>query len=240
MAYTRIAVEDLCKEWLKNKTVCGFYDSNYKNWSGTIKQSEEYSSDVVAEFVLNHIDDFRNIRRMERAGSYNVGHNGVLEREDSNRKEERVAVELFNNCNKLDLEYEFIGKIIDYQTPLQNGHVPAIDLLSVKDNTLYILELKQENNTENLLRCVLEAYTYLKQVDVEKLIDNFHLNGQIKSIVAAPLIYCGKRQMDEFYEMRDLGKRPFLYELMKELDIKTVFAYHKGGGKYHFKKEEIE
>ncbi|SHN51036.1 hypothetical protein SAMN02745247_00631 [Butyrivibrio hungatei DSM 14810] len=239
MAYTRVEVEGLCKEWLEVKTASGFYDSKYKNWVGTIKQSEEYSSDVVAEFVLSHIEDFRNIKELERTGSYNAGHSGVLERENSNRKEERVAVKLFNNCNKLDIDYEFIGKIIDYQTPLQDGHVPAIDLLSVKDTTLYILELKQENSTENLLRCVLEAYTYSKQVNVKKIIDDFGLNDQIKEVVAAPLIYCKNRQMDEFCEMRNEGKRPFTYKLMEELDIKTVFAYREDGGKYYFKKEEI-
>lgn len=78
-----------------------------------------------------------------------------------------------------------LGKVLDYQIPLkdkQDDKACKMDLMSFKEdeNTLYILELKvpKKNTgeeTETLLRSVLEIYTYSKQVDQEKLLNDFDL-----------------------------------------------------------------
>lgn len=81
--------------------------------------------------------------------------------------------------------FDVIGKIIDYQTPLkdiQTDKAGKIDLLAYNENekTLRILELKKLDSKETMLRCVLEAYTYLKIVDKAKLLKDFGLPKNTK------------------------------------------------------------
>lgn len=240
MAYSREKIYELCEKWLVAKKAKGFYDANYKRWAGKTTEGNEYESDVVAEFVLKNIKSFQDIEPLERLKSYDANHDGSTENDKSNRTEERIALAMFNHCKEGEY-FDCIGKVIDYQTPLTYGHVPALDLLSINEGTLYLLELKQMNNKENLLRCVLEIYTYMKQLDIEKLINDFDkkISGSINNIVAAPLVYRDKRQIEEFHEMLDEDTRPNLKRLMKELNITEVFVYYEEDGKYYFEREKL-
>jgi len=114
---------------------------------------------------------------------------GKIKDENSNREEEKIAMKLFHSSQNQGKVFDIIGKIIDYQTPLKNVQTDdagKIDLLAYneKENpkTLRILELKKPDSEETMLRCVLEAYTYLKVVDKDKLLKDFGLpkNTKIK------------------------------------------------------------
>ena len=133
--------------------------------------------------------------------------------------------ELSQNQGKV---FDIIGKIIDYQTPLkdiQTDKAGKIDLLAYNENeeekTLRILELKKPDSEETMLRCVLEAYTYLKVVDKDKLLKDFGLPENTK-IKACPFVFYGKEQYKEMQE-----DRKNLKDLIKELVTINVEKFNK-------------
>ena len=90
----------------------------------------------------------------------------------TNRKEEILAKLLF-----YQREVSGLGHIFDYQTPLKKTKKDSygkIDLLGYnKDDKCYsIIELKYRpsSSEETLLRCILEAYTYYKLLDLDQIV----------------------------------------------------------------------
>ena len=80
-----------------------------------------------------------------------------------------------------------VGRVIDYQTPLKNRRsdkAGKIDLLSYDGISVRILELKEPDSDETMLRCVLEGYTYMKTVDGKRLINDFELPELEKLIMS--------------------------------------------------------
>lgn len=134
-------------------------------------------------------------------------------------------------------EYRTIGRILNYQIPLKNKRtdpVGKIDLIAYNhnDNTSRLLELKRQDTQETMLRCVLEAYTYLRSVDVGKLIHDFNTGaGQNippdAHILACPLVYENSLPHREYL---DLEHRPHLRQLMKHLDSVPVIYRETADG----------
>ena len=90
------------------------------NYRGKTSDTGEYYTEVVARFVLDNIDAFKTgIPMIAREKPYmSLKRNGEF-RTESNRIEEITAMKMFNKSH-LGQEYGFIGKIIDYQTPLKS------------------------------------------------------------------------------------------------------------------------
>ncbi|MCH5252703.1 MAG: hypothetical protein J1F22_06990 [Lachnospiraceae bacterium] len=224
--YTRKEILKKCEEAFKN--ISTFYNSEpveYKYTGRTLDTKEPYS-EVVAEFLCERIEEFLDgITKINRESSYSVkGHDGTYN-PDSNRLEEIIAMQIFNQC-KNGSSLDFIGKVIDYQTPLKNARANSagkIDLLSINDRTVYILELKKEDSTETMLRCVLEGYTYLKTVNSEKLLKDFGLPSDCE-IKACPLVFRGGTQWKEMQE-----ERLALKQLMRMLNSKPFYLSEKDG-----------
>ena len=93
-----------------------------------------------------------------------------------------------------------------------------------------ILELKEPDSYETMLRCVLEGYTYMKTVDVKRLIKDFGLSEDVR-IQACPLVFKGGLQWQEMQE-----ERPNLRKLMKILNS-TPFYLEKVNNKYNVMEE---
>lgn len=213
MGYTRNDILRKCHNAFDD--VKTFYKQPFINYNGKTDDTDEYYTEVVAEFLCNNISEFVNdIPLITRETSYKTeGHDGEFDK-DTPREEERIAMEMFKQ-SKRDLRYDFIGDIIDYQTPLKNRRSDVagkIDLLSYDGNTLHILELKKPDSDESMLRCVLEGFTYMHTVDKDKLLEDFQL-PQNTILKASPLVFKDKFQ---YYQMTE--KRPHLFRLMKLLD----------------------
>ena len=215
--YLKEQIVQMCEE--ASKDMKSFYSQNFINYRGKTADDHFYT-EVVAEWLLQHLDKFDEIQQIEREKRYDTSsHNGIIDRE-TNRKEEITAKNLFN----MKKEFEGFGKIIDYQTPLKNTRkdkgLGKIDLLSVNNRTrcVYILELKKEDSKETMLRCVLEAYTYSRIVSRNKLLKDFGIEEGYK-LKASPLVYVGSVQYNEFFD----NKREMLHELMKKLDSTPFF-----------------
>ena len=80
-----------------------------------------------------------------RKESYKTkGHDGIYN-PNSNRLEEITAMQMYNQCKDGSI-YDFIGKIIDYQTPLKNSKTDdagKIDLLSLAVCFIYLRAKKR-------------------------------------------------------------------------------------------------
>ena len=215
--YSSKQIVEMCENAAKDMN--SFYKQNFINYRGKTEDNRYYT-EVIAEWLLNHLDKFSEIQQIERKGYKTKNHDGKINRV-TNRKEEITAKNLFNTR----IDFKGFGSIIDYQTPLKkvkrdNG-VGKIDLLSVNDKMkcVYILELKKEDSKETMLRCVLEAYTYKRIVSKKNLFASFDIKDDYE-LKASPLVYVNSVQYKEFFDNNNHRK---LRELMEKLDSTPFF-----------------
>jgi hypothetical protein len=173
MAYTKTEIIEAIQEALKSPAT--IYAQDFIKYARVTDDPRESCTEIVANILLKNLDALNSIKVVTRKTTYKTkSHIGKTENPDSHRGEEHIAHAMFRQ----QMEFPF-GKIIDYQTPLKNTNdnkgVGKIDLLSYDDKNLYILELKKPNSPETLLRCVLEAYTYWRTVNIQKLLWDFEL-----------------------------------------------------------------
>ena len=213
-----------------------FYSQDFVNYRGKTSDKEGYYyTEIIAKWLLDNIKLFNDIKMISRENSYKVNsHDGKIKNEKSGREEEIIAMKLFDFSQNQGKVFDIIGKIIDYQTPLKNVQTDdagKIDLLAYNENekTLRILELKKPDSKETMLRCVLEAYTYLKIVDKAKLLKDFALpeNTEIK---ACPFVFYGKEQYREMQQDRE-----HLKKLIEKLGIEVIYLEEENG-EYSIKK----
>ena len=207
-----------------------FYSQDFVNYRGKTSDKErDYYTEIIVEWLLDNIELFNDIKMISRENSYKVdSHDGKIKNEKSEREEEIIAMKLFHSSQNQGKVFDIIGKIIDYQTPLKNvqtDKVGKIDLLAYneEEKTLRILELKKLDSKETMLRCVLEAYTYLKVVDKAKLLKDFGLPKNTK-IKACPFVFYGKEQYKEMQE-----DRKHLKDLIEKLEIEVIYLKEENG-----------
>ena len=228
--------EEIIKKLEESKSEMGqFYSENFLNYISETSDKEGDYTEIIAEWLLNNIKLFDEIKPITREKNYKVKtHDGKIKNEKSNREEEIIAMKLFELSQNQGKVFDIIGKIIDYQTPLKNiraDKAGKIDLLAYneEEKILRILELKRPNSDETMLRCVLEAYTYLKVVDKVKLLKDFGLpeNTEIK---ACPFVFYGKEQYREMQE-----DRKYLKDLIEKLGVEVIYLEEENG-EYSIKK----
>ena len=219
--YSKDEIIKIMKE--AKSDIKNFYKKEFVNYLGVTSDTKEYYTEIIAEWLLDNFYLFNTIKMISRESSYKVdSHNGIIKDENSNREEEKIAMKLFDYSQNKGVTFDIIGKIIDYQTPLKNvqkDDVGKIDLLAYneKEKTLKILELKKPDSKETMLRCVLEAYTYLKIVDKDKLLKDFGLPKDT-ILKTCPFVFVDGEQYKEMQQ-----DRKNLKELMKKLDVEPVY-----------------
>ena len=158
------------------KFAVNFYKSAVVNYKGNVTGSKDLYSEVIAKTLINDnfIKDWLNLIPA-RPEHFKINHPNTDENVDAlkitNRKEAILAKLLFYQGN-----VDGLGYIFDYQTPLKatkNDSYGKIDLLGYnKDDKCYsVIELKYRpsGSEETLLRCVLEAYTYYRLLDIKQI-----------------------------------------------------------------------
>ena len=210
-----------------SKDMSTLYTKNFVNYTGKTTDTKEKYTEIIAKWLLENINLFDNIEKITRKSTYKVNtHDGIHNNSKSNREEEIIAMDIFNQGS-----LNILGKILDYQTPLkdkQDDKAGKIDIISYNKDikTVYLLELKKEDNKEDdkkdkketMLRCVLEIYTYFKTLDKEKFLEDFDLPKDTK-IKASPLVFFNSFQHKEMVE----GDNKYLKELMNKLDIEPFY-----------------
>ena len=201
------------------KDISTLYKEDFINYRGDTTDTKEKYTEVIAEWLLNNIDLLYKIKKITRLSSYKVDtHDRKHNNQNSNRLEEIMAIEIFNQKS-----LNILGKVLDYQTPLKNERddkAGKIDIVSYNKDikTVYLLELKKEDNEETMLRCVLEIFTYSKTLDKDKFLEDFNLPKDTK-IKASPLVFFNSFQHKEMIE----ADNKFLKQLMDKLDIEPFY-----------------
>ena len=222
--------EEIIKKLEESKSeMRQFYSENFLNYISETSDKEGDYTEIIAEWLLNNIKLFDEIKPITREKNYKVKtHDGKIKNEKSNREEEIIAMKLFELSQNQGKVFDIIGKIIDYQTPLKNiraDKAGKIDLLAYneEEKTLRILELKKPDSEETMLRCVLEAYTYLKVVDRAKLLKDFGLPEDTE-IKACPFVFYDGEQYKEMQQ-----DRKYLKDLIKKLGIEVIYLKEENG-----------
>ena len=151
---------------------------NYKGYvQGASKEDKNRYSEVIASTLLskNLLKTWTDLKPV-RSNHFDTNHSpyeivDMNKLQGTNRKEEILAKLLF-----YQREVDGLGYIFDYQTPLkktQNDSYGKIDLLgyNTDDECYSVIELKYRpsGSEETLLRCVLEAYTYYRLLDIKQI-----------------------------------------------------------------------
>ena len=218
-SYTSIETKKACFE------IENFYNRDCVNWSGKTKDTNEPYTEIIAAYLLeNFLYELSIIKTIPRKKPYKFPHS-KSKTTGSTRREELFCRELVDR--KLSLSQ--IGSCKDYQIPLkenQDSKAGKIDLLSVDVNEkiVFILENKAPEADDTMLRCVLEIYTYYKQVNKEKLLNDFGYSGY--NIIASPLVFYKSKA---YNEMNDIKNRPYLKDLMDKLDINPFYIKANDG-----------
>lgn len=173
------------------------------------------------------------------------------------RNEEYLAMELFNKCRQEHdmLPLPQIGYVLDYQMPIGGNSNHLIkspdssetmkivdpdncekefnpgkcDLITYEpeENVFYLLELKDEDSKESILGTAIEAYTYLKLLNTEQVVEDMkkvypnldvYINDK-PNWVAATLIIKGSNPYDEYMDQNHYKKTR---ELICEFGIKVI------------------
>ncbi len=219
MGYTRGEIIQKCENAFEN--IKTFYQQDMVNYRGKTVDTDELYTEIVAEYLCENIFEFKKgIPEIIRSKYKIDSHDGKYD-ESSNRLEEKIAMKMFGMSEK-GREFQHIGKIIDYQIPLKakrDDVAGKIDLLSYngKTNTVYILELKEPDSIETVLRCVLEGYTYMRTFNKEKLFNDFMIPTTAR-LIACPFVFKGSIQEKEIME-----KRPFLNRIIELLESKIFY-----------------
>lgn len=225
MGYTKEFIYNACREAATND-IQRFYTSKFINYRGKTSDTNEYYTEVVASWLLDNLDVLNDIPTISRTSGYRVpSHDGVIKNPKSNRKEEIIALEMFQQS-----DIPGLGRIIDYQTPLKNefdDHVGKVDLLSFDGDTIRLLELKKPDSEETMLRCVIEGFTYRKTIDTEILLESFKdivtKDAQVK---VNPFVFIDERSVP-YLEMKE--ERPKLKALMNALNCHPLYINDNNG-----------
>lgn len=155
------------------KFVANFYKAPIVNYKGYINGSKNLYSEIIAKTLVSEdlVKEWDKLKPV-RPNHFDTDHTPTQnELSITNRKEEILAKLLFYQGEVKDLGY-----IFDYQTPLKAARSDSygkIDLLGYNTDDKYysVIELKYRpsGSDETLLRCVLEAYTYYKLLDLKQI-----------------------------------------------------------------------
>ena len=175
------------------KFVANFYKTPIVNYKGYINGSKNLYSEIIVKTLVSEdfVKEWGKLKPI-RPNHFDTGHNhsesvDINKLQISNRKEEILAKLLFYQREVKDLGY-----IFDYQTPLKetrNDSYGKIDLLGYNnaDECYSVIELKYRpsGSDETLLRCILEAYTYYKLLDLNQIKSDVG-HGGIKNLKELP------------------------------------------------------
>lgn len=185
--------------------IASFYQQDFVNYQGRTSDTSELYSELTAQWCINHLALFNRIPKITREAPYrSETRNGIPTNPNSNRTEELIAMALYRQKT-----LSIAGKVLDYQTPLKNkrsDRAGKIDLLAYDGKILRLLELKEPDSQETMLRCILEGFTYLRTVDQAKLLKDLNLPSDTK-VSACPLVFMGSQQYQEMQEDRPCLKR---------------------------------
>lgn len=211
------------------------------NWDVIEKESQCVVADrtvMVTDEIARRLLVDEKLQKIETVTSpkeYIVWHETDRETEDITRQEEWFAIKLCGREN-----FGAVDEFLDYQLPIKRIYRGSgygkVDLAAIcrEKKEIYLCELKKPESKETLLRCVTEIYTYFKQIDGRKLVDEIAKKNKCDAdftVVPAVLVFAGGFQHKQYLSsyhtnvkklMEKLGVRTFIIETQGKTDIKTL------------------
>ena len=194
---------------------------NTKNQAGWLDYVEEHLNEVkTGPYTLSHRPDYA-------VSSHRSVDDAVLNRYHRAKEGHPFRREEWICRLAMGQSFDVIGKIADYQVPLKtpgasdNSGLGKIDLLAANGDTLYLLEVKEPNNTESPLRAILEIYKYWKQLggdDCRLFSRHAKVCGANKAKKAL-LLFESENRGSVYQKLFDREGRERLFELMKKLNV---------------------
>lgn len=224
-------------KWYKMKNT-----QNKDFWNAKTR-SEDLATAILNNDGISKLFAIRKITRCDKSRSYFIKEHNITNAQEKIDENKKITLGEVLICNKMFISsavkpYNFIGNVIDYQTPIRNTSnddgYKGIDLISYNknENSLILLEVKKPKSPETLLRAVLEVFTYWKIIDHQKLLYDFSKSERGKEldvyntkIRKAVLLFEGTHAYNE-YE-KDLS--PKTIELMKKLGVDFYGIREKDG-----------
>ena len=183
----------------------------------------KYAYEHILEKELSCEKELKGIDEIVRVKNYKVNHS-KSHLDETNRIEEHIVMQFYSDNGKVHIKRIF-GKILDYQVPMKNSNedkgIKAIDFINLKNNILYLSEIKAPNSKESLLKAILEIQTYYQIVCKSKLKKDFHINDNAllkKSIV----IYSNTKAYKQFQN------NIYIKELIDLFEIEVIVLENKG------------
>lgn len=173
-----------------------------------VKYAHDYIINNEIEQAENGKFKLKGIQQITREETYNYAHTQTA-KPSSNRDEERFVLNMYKNKYCDDVKAVF-GDIKDYQIPLKNKQndkgVGKIDFIFVKNDELYLAEIKSDYSSESALKAIVEVQTYFQIVDKAKLLADFGLPSdmKIKKVVVFFSNTKGAKQLKEDEFVKDL------------------------------------
>lgn len=207
------------------------YKAKCVNWIGVSNDSppKPYVEIIAKELINKHyVGKLARWAAVKRTEYYSPNRRRIMINVDSNRKEENVAKVLFALfSDKSRRTLGELGNIFDHQVPLRkvkNDEAGKIDLVSYdqEKQKIWLIEMKNKENHETLLRCILEIATYYQILNKPSFVKDYELlemdHAAVDSIHKAVLVFEDSSQSSDLEEMKK-GNRPQLEKLSKLLDI---------------------
>lgn len=214
MAYTK---DELEKQWPKRlEKLKTLYQWEYVSSHGPRGKGMPWT-EIVAERLIapRQLDRFSEIEPL-KSKHYNIPKHldPCPSGEGAMPLREKQVVKWM--VGKKDLGV--LGTAQNYEAPLVDGGKQNIDLITAKDDELVLVEVKKENNTESLLRAILEIVTYGHLVDKEQLRREFRMGDS--KITLAVLIHPNSNSGKELKELIEKSpRRKNLCKLIQTLNV---------------------
>lgn len=200
-----------------------------KNWKEIYQWKRITSrgnSEIISEWLLRDFEKIKFDKFGLRENNFKINvHEGYceLQTEITQFTEKRFCRALFNKYNKI--EHPLLGKILDYEVPLtapkqektKKVNQGDFDLVSKRNGSILVFEVKKAQSNESLLKAILQIFTYVTRLADSNLINKF-LEDYIpneKKIIPCILTFDNAASGKQISE---IGKYPELQSLIAKIN----------------------
>ena len=157
-------------------------------------------------------------------------------------RDEDWISKLFVRDSNDGIDVAEVGKALDFQVVLDlNDKKKNIDLVSLAGDEIRLIELKRPDNSESLMRVMLEAYTYAKTLIQKRDGDEANAQMQFKKefadgsnsyVIAAPTFFEGGPIDKQHEKLMRPGTRFYEVYTLLNRDLKEHFNDERSGIKF--------
>ncbi len=221
------------------------YNQEIINYVGNTSDTNDAYMDVVSEYLLMRLDSFKAYFRhaeITRQSSYRTAtHDKVWPNLSfSVPKDNDFRDEALSKCFCIESDWDDeIGKVLDYQIPLQNVTDEKsfkVDLASYneKQNIIRLIDVSSETSENTLLHNVLKIYTAGKMINFENLQSDFKIYSN-PNLVLTLLVHKDSpvlgqfqlKQLRNFINALDLPIEVFTWDYDEKKERKLLVKPYK-------------